>query len=129
MVYVACKSKEQSISVHFFLREVRTKNRCFSFCVCVSRGSSVSMETRLRAWLPGFNSRDGQWWEFFSLPSRLIRSGTHPASYPMGTGEGGALTPGLKRPGRGAHRPPPSSADVKKAWSYTSSPQYGVMLS
>jgi hypothetical protein len=34
-----------------------------------------------------------------------------------------ALTPKVKRPGREADHSPPSSAVVKKAWSYTSTPQ------
>jgi hypothetical protein len=37
-------------------------------------------------------------------------SGAHPASCTMGTG----YFPGVKRPGRGADHPPPSSAEVKK---------------
>jgi hypothetical protein len=42
-----------------------------------------------------------------------------------------ALTLGIKQPGREAEYSPPSSADVKNAWSYTSTPQicpYGVVL-
>jgi hypothetical protein len=31
---------------------------------------------------------------------------------------------GVKRPGSEADHSPPSSAEVKKAWSYTSTPQY-----
>jgi hypothetical protein len=36
--------------------------------------------------------------------------GAYPASYTMGTGS----FPGVKRPGRGADHPPPSSAEVKE---------------
>ena len=32
------------------------------------------------------------------------------------------LFPGVKRPGSGVDHPPPSSAEVKKKWSYTSTP-------
>jgi hypothetical protein len=39
----------------------------------------------------------------------------------------GALTPGLKRPGHEDDHSPPSSAEVKNAWSYTSSPPYVFM--
>jgi hypothetical protein len=56
-------------------------------------------------------------------------SGAHPASFPMGTG---VSFLGLKRPEREADRSPPSSADVKNAWRYTSTlPMrlHGVMLS
>jgi hypothetical protein len=50
-----------------------------------------------------------------------IGSGAHPASYPMATG---GSFPGVKRPGREADNSPPSSAEVKNARSYTSTPQY-----
>jgi hypothetical protein len=41
--------------------------------------------------------------------------GAHPASCTVGTGS----FPGVKRPGRGADHPPPSSAGVTKGKSYT----------
>jgi hypothetical protein len=44
----------------------------------------------------------------------------------------GALSLGVKRPGREADHSPPSSADVKNAWSYTSTHPirlHGVVLS
>jgi hypothetical protein len=34
----------------------------------------------------------------------------------------GALSPGVKRPGREADHSPPSSTEVKNAWGYTSTP-------
>jgi hypothetical protein len=55
-------------------------------------------------------------------------SGDHLASYLMGTR--GSL-PGEKRPEREADHSPPSSAEVKNAWSYTSTPPihlHGVVL-
>jgi hypothetical protein len=39
----------------------------------------------------------------------------------------GALSLGVKRPWREADHSPPSSAEVKNAWSYTSTPQYAFM--
>jgi hypothetical protein len=39
----------------------------------------------------------------------------------------GALSLGVKRPGCEAEHSPPSSAEVKNAWSYTSTPQYAFM--
>jgi hypothetical protein len=48
----------------------------------------------------------------------------HPASYPMGTRDS---FPGVKRSGREADQSPPSSAEVKNAWSYTSTLQYVFM--
>jgi hypothetical protein len=39
----------------------------------------------------------------------------------------GALTPEVKRLGRDADHSPPSTAEVKNMWSYTSTPQYVFM--
>jgi hypothetical protein len=48
----------------------------------------------------------------FSLYHRVQNtSGAHSASYPMGTG--GAISLGVKRPGREADHSPPSSAEVE----------------
>jgi hypothetical protein len=35
--------------------------------------------------------------------------------------------PGVKRPGREADHSPPTSAEVKKMWIYTSTPPYAFM--
>jgi hypothetical protein len=43
----------------------------------------------------------------------------------------GALSVGVKRPGREANHSPPSSSEVKNEWSYTSTPPvrlHGVVL-
>jgi hypothetical protein len=67
----------------------------------------------------------------FCLRHRVrSRSGAHPASYPMGTGEE-LSSPRVKWLGLEADQSSPSSAEVKNAWSYTSSPfvhVHGVML-
>jgi hypothetical protein len=47
--------------------------------------------------------------------------GAHLASCTMDIGS----FPGVKRPGRGADHPPPSSAEVTKGWSYTSNHPLG----
>jgi hypothetical protein len=39
----------------------------------------------------------------------------------------GALSPGVKLQGREADHSPPASAEVKKMWSYTSTPPYAFM--
>jgi hypothetical protein len=39
----------------------------------------------------------------------------------------GALSPGVKRPGREIGHSPPASADVKKIWIYTSALPYAFM--
>jgi hypothetical protein len=75
----------------------------------------------------GLDDRDSRvrfpaWAGNFSLHHRVQNgSGAHPDSYPMGIG-----SPSLevKRPEREADHSPPSSAEVKNAWSYTSTPQY-----
>jgi hypothetical protein len=46
--------------------------------------------------------------------------GVYPASYPMDPG--GPFPGGKARPGNEADHSPPSSAEVKNAWSYTSTP-------
>jgi hypothetical protein len=59
--------------------------------------------------------------EFYLLQTG---SGVHPTSYPVVTG---SLSPGVKRPGCEADHSPPSSAQVKKMWIYTSTPPYAFM--
>jgi hypothetical protein len=53
-----------------------------------------------------------------------IGSGSNPASYPMSTG---GSFPEVKGPGRETDHSPPISAEVKKTWIYTSTPQYAFM--
>jgi hypothetical protein len=79
----------------------------------------------------GFNCRRGLTVGlFFSLRHRLRTGfGGHSAYCTIGTG---ALILRLKRQGREADHSPPSSAEVKNAWSYTSTPPirlHGVVLS
>jgi hypothetical protein len=50
-------------------------------------------------------------------------SGVYPASYPMGTGE----SPGIKRLGHEADLSSQTNAEVKKTWTYTSTPPYVFM--
>jgi hypothetical protein len=57
----------------------------------------------------------------FSLHRVRNGSGAHPASYPIGTR---GVFPRDKAAGREADHSPPSSAEVKNAWSYPSTPQY-----
>jgi hypothetical protein len=59
-------------------------------------------------------------WEFFFHRHRVqTGSGTHPASYPMGTV---CSFPGGKATGRQTDQSPLSKAEVKNTWSYTSTP-------
>jgi hypothetical protein len=48
-------------------------------------------------------------------------SGAYPASYPMGTRD---FSTGVKRPGGEADYSPPTSAEFKETWIYTSPPPY-----
>jgi hypothetical protein len=87
---------------------------------------SFSIESRLRAGQPGFNAGRGQWREFFSSPphARPALGLTHPLC--------SEYREGVKRPDREADHSCPSSAEVKNAWSYTSTPAIrfqGAMLS
>jgi hypothetical protein len=67
------------------------------------------------------------WWEqeFSLLYVVQTHSEAHPASYPMGTVD--SFPHGVKRQGREADHSPPSSAEVKKTWVYTSAPPYVFM--
>jgi hypothetical protein len=51
-------------------------------------------------------------------------SGVHTTFYKMGTG---ASFLGVKRQGREADHSPPTSAEVKKMWIYTTTPPYIFM--
>jgi hypothetical protein len=68
------------------------------------------------------------WGQEFSL-LHVVQTGSeaHPASYPMGIGGVGVLSPGVKRKGREADHSPPTSAEVKKTWVYTSTSSYVSM--
>jgi hypothetical protein len=97
---------------------------CYLLLLLRDRDSSVSIVTRLRTGRPGFNSRQElRIFLFFTAgcPYRLV---AHPTSYPMNTG---VISQGLKRPRREADHSPPSSAEVKNAWSCTSTHQYVFM--
>jgi hypothetical protein len=63
---------------------------------------------------------------FFLPHSVQSGSGVHPASYPMGTRDS---FPGVNRTGCEPYHSPTSSAKIKNAWSYTSIPLRGVVLS
>jgi hypothetical protein len=76
----------------------------------------------------GFDFRRGLGIFLFTTVSRTALGPTQP---PM-QWVPGALSLGVKRPEREADHSPPSSAEVKNAWSYTSTPpirRHGVVLS
>jgi hypothetical protein len=89
----------------------------------MGRDSSVGIATRCGLDGMAIESRWGGG-RFFARPHRPWDP---PTLCTIGTGS----FPGVKRPGRGADHPPPSSAEVKRESSYTSTPQghrvcYGV---
>jgi hypothetical protein len=91
-------------------------------CYISSRGSSVSIVTRLRTERPGFNSQQGKKFFLLTTASRPTLGPTQPLIQWVQC----AVSLRLKRPGREADHSPPSSAEVKDAWSYTSTPWYLV---
>jgi hypothetical protein len=56
----------------------------------------------------------------FSKSSRPVLGSTQPPIQWVP----GALSPKVKRPGREADHSPPTSAEIKKMWIYTSTPAY-----
>jgi hypothetical protein len=70
-----------------------------------------------------FDSRRGLGIFLFFTASRTALGPTQPPIQWVP----GALSLGVKRPGREADHSPPSSAEVKNAWSYTSTPPYAFM--
>jgi len=80
------------------------------------RGSSVSTVTELRAGLPVFDSWQGQEFFHFTTAYRPALGLTQP---PLQRAAG-AHIPWLKRYTHEAHHSRSASAEVKNAWSYTS---------
>jgi hypothetical protein len=80
--------------------------------------SSVSIVTELRAGRPGFDS--WQWKGIF-----LSTTASNPAlgfTQPPNLMGSGVFSLGIKRPEHEADHSPVSSAEIKNAWSYTSTP-------
>jgi hypothetical protein len=76
----------------------------------------------------GFDSRWGLGIFLFITASRTALGPTQPPIQCVP----GILSLGVKRPGSEANHSPPSSAEIKNAWSYTSTPPiglHGVVLS
>jgi hypothetical protein len=59
--------------------------------------------------------------------ARLISSARRPDRFWGPPWVPGALSPGVKRPGREADHSPPASAEVKNTWTYTSALPYVFM--
>jgi hypothetical protein len=78
----------------------------------------AQQESSLFCGVLGFDSWRGLGIFLFSTVSRTDLGPTQPPIQWVPQ----ALFLGIKRPGREADHSPPSSADVKNAWSYTSTP-------
>jgi hypothetical protein len=76
-----------------------------------------------RSWRSEFESRQGLGIFLFATASRPALGPIEPPIQWIPR----VLSPGVKRPGREADHSPPSSAEVKKTWRYTSTPQYAFM--
>jgi hypothetical protein len=75
--------------------------------------------------LRGWSSSPGKFKNFlFSMLARPALGFTQPPIQWVP----GALSPGVKRPGREAHHSPPTSAEVKKMWIYTYTPSYAFIV-
>jgi hypothetical protein len=101
-----------------------------TFYVCYVH-ETVSLSSPMISYKVTFSHRHPAGAENFSLHHRVkTGSGTHPASYSIGTR---VSFPGVRRPGRESDHSPPSSAEVRNEWNYTSPPPptsfHGVMLS
>jgi hypothetical protein len=97
-------------------------------CIIVmirSRDSSVGIATGYGLATKGskFQSR---WGQEFSL-HHVVKTPLGPTQPPI-QWVSGALSLGVKRPGREPDHPPPTSAEVKKTWVYTSIPPCAFMV-
>jgi hypothetical protein len=77
-------------------------------------------------WTIGILAFDSQWGLEIFLFTTASRTALGSIQPPM-QWVPGALSMGVKRPEREADHSPPSSAEVKNTWSYTSTPQYVFM--
>jgi hypothetical protein len=88
---------------------------------CVTYSNTIIGTDGIRAGRPGFDSRQGQQ---ISTASRPIVGPTQPPIQRVL----GPLSPGVKWPGLESDHSPPTSAEVKKTWIYTSTPPYAFMV-
>jgi hypothetical protein len=96
------------------------KIKCFK-----SSDSSVGIATGLQAGRSGFRVRFPAGARNLSLHHR-VQTSSRAHSAPI-EWVPGALSLGVKRPRGEAEHSPPSSAEVKNAWSYNFTPQYAFM--
>jgi hypothetical protein len=85
-------------------------------------GEPVNTVTKLLTGWPGFDSWYGR--IFIFATTSILAAGPHLDFYPVDTK---VLSSGVIQPGREAIHPLPSTAEVKNAWSYTSTSPYDCM--
>jgi hypothetical protein len=85
----------------------------------VDVGKSVEILLREELGVLGFDSRRGLGIFLFTIASRTAPGPTQPPIQWVP----GTLSLGINHPGREADHSPPSSVEVKNAWSHTSTPQ------
>jgi hypothetical protein len=101
-----------------------------AWCLVKAQGQLYLLPVQLLVYVLGdWGSTAGSGWEFFSSPQRSDRFWGPPS--PLSNGYQGALSLGVKRPGRKVDHSPPSSAEVKECVElYLHSPIrfHGVVL-
>jgi hypothetical protein len=95
----------------------------YSLLLLRSLESSVGIALSYRLDDRGFDSRQGLGTFLSTTVSRPALGPTQPPIQWLSE----ALSLGLKRPGSENDHSPPSSAEVKNAWSYTSNPAYAFV--
>jgi hypothetical protein len=102
---------------------LHTDTNCFSLYFVKQTAVIDQSVWRLGYRLDDWGSIPSRGWEFSSsLPCPDWLWGPPPIQWTPW-----AISLGVKRPGSEADHSPPPSAEVKNAWSYTSTPQYVLM--
>jgi hypothetical protein len=85
-----------------------------------------SVQRWAMGWMIGVLGFNSQWVLGIFLFTTMSRTALGPTQPPI-QWVPRALSLGVKRPGHESDHSPPSSAEVKNVWSYTSTPQYTFM--
>jgi hypothetical protein len=89
----------------------------------LGRDSSVGVVTRLQDGRPCFDIHQVYGFVLFATTCRLSLGTTQPSLQWIP----GAISPGVKQPGREANNSPRSSVEIKNTLSYTSTSPYAFM--
>jgi hypothetical protein len=119
-------SKLERMILYWYLNRTLIIVRGIFIVLCVmfrSRDSSVGMASGHGLEDRGVRVRIPEGSRIFSMSSRPVLGSTQPPIQWIP----GAISPGVKLPGREADHSPPASAEVKKMWIYTSTPPYAFI--